>query len=44
MKAIEYYEKSPDYEYVAINGEQTIEKVHDAVRAFVEPLLSKTAK
>ena len=41
LKAIDYYEKSSDYEYVKIDGEQAIEKVHESITAFVESILAK---
>lgn len=44
MKAISYYEESPDYEYIAINGEQTVEKVHKDIAGFLTSKLNVSSK
>lgn len=35
VPAIEYFKNDPDYEFISINGEQTIEKVHQEIMAKV---------
>ncbi len=40
LPAVEHFKTTPLYSFVSVNGEQTIEKVHEDIVSFVEPLLS----